>query len=225
MDERLDMAFERWAKRNEELGRVIVVDRSALRALSANSARGSLRWFAAGLWVELLLAIVPVVWLGNFAAGAVHAPIEFASAVVLDVFAILLLANVAMQLATLRSIDYDGPVTRVQAALERVRLLRLRAARGIFVFAVFAWVPLCIVGFAALFGIDVAATFDRTWLIVNVIVGVAFVPFAIWISRLLETRASSNAVWQYVVRTIAGSNLNAALGSIDRIAEFRRETP
>ena len=108
MDERLDMAFERWAKRNEELGRVIVVDRSALRALSANSARGSLRWFAAGLWVELLLAIVPVVWLGNFAAGAVHAPIEFASAVVLDVFAILLLANVAMQLATLRSAKKRG---------------------------------------------------------------------------------------------------------------------
>src|SRR5579871_5726201 len=108
MEERFDAAIERWARRNEELGRIVVVDRGALQALTAGAARGPLRRFAAGVWFELVMAIVPVVWLGNFAAGALRSPVAFASAVVLDVFAILLLINVAMQLATIRSIDYGG---------------------------------------------------------------------------------------------------------------------
>ncbi len=223
MDERLDLAFERWTKRNEELGRIIVVDRTAVSALGPNGARGPLRWFAAGLWLELILAIVPVVWLGNFAAGALHAPIAFGSAVVLDVFAILLLVNVAMQVATLYSIRYDGPVTKVQSALERLRVLRLRAARGIFAFAVLAWLPLCVVGLAALFGNDVVRMLDVTWIVVNLLVGIAFIPFAIWLCRLFETRAGLHSAARFFAGTISGSQLNAALASLERIQTFRNE--
>jgi hypothetical protein len=198
-----------------------VVDRSALSAAGPNGARGPLRWFAAALWFELILAIVPVVWLGNFAAGAVHAPIVFGSAVVLDVFAILLLVNVAMQVATLYTIQYDGAVTKVQSALERLRVLRLRAARGIFASAVFAWLPLCLVGLAALFGNDVVRMLDIKWVVANLLVGVAFVPFAVWLCRLFETRAELHAAGRIVAGTVSGSRLNAALASMERIEAFR----
>jgi hypothetical protein len=220
MDERFDAAFERWAERNAELGRIVVVDRAALQALTAGAARGPLRWFAAGLWVELVLAILPVVWLGNVAAGAVRWPLVFASAVVLDVFAILLLVNVAMQLATLKGIDYDGPVARVQSAIERLRLLRLRAARGIFVFAVFAWLPLCIVGFGAIFGYDAVAMLDRNWVVVNFVVGVAVIPLAVWLSRIFEARAGSSRIVRTVLGTISGTNLSAATAALDRVRAF-----
>jgi hypothetical protein len=221
MDERFDAAFERWARRNEELGRIVVVDRGALQALTVNAARTPLGRFAVGLWIELLLAIVPVVWLGNFAAGALKAPVVFSSAVVLDVFAILLLVNVGMQLVTLNSIDYAGPVVRVQAALERLRLLRLRAARGIFAFAVFAWLPLCVVGFAALFGDGAVRMLDVTWMAVNLLVGIAFIPLAIWLCRLAETHAGSSHAMRVVVATISGSSLNAAFAALERVQTFR----
>ncbi len=106
-----------------------------------------------------------------------------------------------------------------------MRLQRLRAARGIFAFALLAWVPLAIVGLRAVFGIDVSASLDRTWLLVNVAAGVAFVPLAIWICRLLEQRAGSNAAWQYVLRTISGSNLTAAFAAIRSVEDFRAESP
>jgi hypothetical protein len=225
MDERFDRAFERWAQQNRDLGRIVVVDRGALHALSSNGVRGPLRWFQAGLWAELGLSICTVAWLGNAAADWVHEPVAFVSAVVLDVFAILLLINLGMQIATLRSIDYAGPVALVQSALERLRLQRLRAARGIFAFALLAWVPLAIVGMHAVFGVDVSATLDRTWLLANVAAGVVFVPVAIWICRLLETRAGSNAAWQYVLRTISGSNLTAAFGALRSVEDFKSEAP
>jgi hypothetical protein len=221
MDERFDAAFERWARRNEELGRIVVVDRAALQALTVHAARGPLRRFAVGLWIELLLAVVPVVWLGNFAAGVLKAPIVFSSAVVLDVFAILLLVNVGMQLATLNAIDYAGPVVRVQAALERLRLLRLRAARGIFAFAVFAWLPLCVVGLAALFGDAAVRMLDVTWMAANLLVGIAFIPLAIWLCRLAETHVGSSRAVRAVVATISGSSLNAAFAALERVETFR----
>jgi hypothetical protein len=225
MDERFDRAFERWLQQNRDIGRIVVVDRGALHALSGNGVRGPLRWFQAGLWGELALAICTVAWLGNAAADWVHQPVAFVSAVVLDVFAILLLINLGIQIATLRSIDYAGPVALVQSGLERLRLQRLRAARGIFAFALLAWVPLAIVGLRAVFGIDVSASLDRTWLLVNVAAGVAFVPLAIRICRLLEQRAGSNAAWQYLLRTISGSNLTAAFAALRSVEDFRSESP
>jgi hypothetical protein len=224
MDERFDRAFERWVQQNRDFGRIVVVDRGALHALSSNGVRGPLRWFQAGLWAELALSICTVAWLGNAAADWVHEPVAFGSAVVLDVFAILLLINLGMQIATLRSIDYAGPVALVQSKLERLRLQRLRAARGIFAFALLAWVPLAIVGLRAVLGIDVSASLDRTWLWVNVAAGMAFVPVAIWICRVLETRAGSNVAWQYVLRTISGSNLTAAFAALRAVDDFRNES-
>lgn len=223
MDERFSAAFERWAQRNEEAGRIVVVDRAALRGLTANGTRGPLRRFAIGLWVELVLAIVPVVWLGNFAAGVWNAPVVFALTVVLDVFAILLLVNVALQLATLHSIDYAAPVVNMQAALERLRVLRLRAARGIFAFAVLAWLPMCVVGFAALFGVSAVRMLDVPWMIVNLLVGIAFVPLAIWLCRLAQTRAGSSRAVRAVVETISGSSLNAAFAALERVETFRQD--
>jgi hypothetical protein len=224
MDERFDKAFDRWLQQNRDLGRIVVVDPGALHALSKNGVRGPLRWFQAGLWAELAMAICSVAWLGSAASDWVHEPVAFVSAVVLDVFAILLLINLGMQIATLRSIDYAGPVALMQSGLERLRLQRLRAARGIFAFALLAWLPLAIVGLRAVFGIDVSAALDRTWLVVNVAAGVAFVPIAIWICRLLETRAGSNAAWQYVLRTISGSNLTAAFATLRSVEDFRSES-
>lgn len=225
MDERFDKAFEHWLQQNRDIGRIVVVDRGALHALSGNGVRGKMRWFQAGLWAELALAICTVVWLGNAAADWLHQPVAFVSAVVLDVFAILLLINLGMQVATLRSLDYAGPVALVQSGLERLRLQRLRAARGIFAFALLAWVPLAIVGMRAVFGVNVSGALDRTWLVANVAVGVAFVPIAIWICRLLEQRAGSNVAWQYVLRTISGSNLTAAFAALRSVEDFRNESP
>lgn len=225
MDNRFDRALERWLQQNRDLGRIVVVDRGALHALSSSGVRGPLRWFQAGLWAELALSICTVAWLGNAAADWVHEPVAFVSAVVLDVFAVLLLINLGMQIATLRSIDYAGPVALMQSGLERLRLQRLRAARGIFAFALLAWVPLAIVGLRAVFGIDLSASLDRTWLLVNVAAGVAFVPIAIWICRLLETRAGSNVAWQYVLRTISGSNLTTAFAALRSVEDFRSESP
>jgi hypothetical protein len=224
VDDRLDVAFAQWMKKNEEFGRIVVVDRAALNALSRQNVRGPLRWFAAGLWFELVMAIVPVVFLGYFGYGALHAPVELASAAILDVFAILFLANVVAQLAALYGIDYDGPVATVQSALERVRVLRLRAARGIFVFAVLAWLPLCIVGLSALFGSGMVGALDVNWIAANLIVGILFVPFAIWLCRFVERRAGSGPFVRAVVATISGSKLNAALSKLGEVERFTRDS-
>jgi hypothetical protein len=102
-------------------------------------------------------------------------------------------------------------------------VLRIRHAQGLLLMAPLAWAPLGIVVLEALFGLDAYSVFGSAYIWANVLVGLAVIPLAIWMSRKVGPRVSGSPVIRYLTRTIGGSSLNAATGFLAELSEFEGE--
>jgi hypothetical protein len=67
------------------------------------------------------------------------------------------------------------------------------------------------------------ALLGASYLVWNVIVGVAVIALAIWVSRKLATRIERSSIVQGLMNTLAGYNLNAATQSLRNLKDFERE--
>ncbi len=185
--------------------------------------RSAIGWLTFSAILEVLFALASVVLLGSFLGDHIGMPKFAVPAAVLDVFAIGFLINVIRQVVVARQIDFGGPIAAMQKKLETLRVLRIRYTQGLLVIAVLAWPPLCIVLFKAFFGLDAYELFGWTYIWVNVLVGLAVIPLAIWAAKKIGDRTSGSPAVQYIVRTISGSSLNAAADSLAKLSEFETE--
>jgi hypothetical protein len=72
----------------------------------------------------------------------------------------------------------------------------------------------------AALGVDVWRTFDRTWLVTNVFIGLAVITVGIWVARKLASRLN-----QKFLNDLAGYNLNAASRFLADLARFEEDEP
>ena len=84
--------------------------------------------------------------------------------------------------------------------------------------------PAVYVGFKALFGLDAYSIFSAEYFWANVLVGLAIIPLAIWLSKAFGARLGGSGSMRYVVRTISGSSLNAASDALANLSEFENES-
>lgn len=222
-DTDLDHFKARWAQYDRQLDSAIRLNHRLLTAMNLKPVRSAMRWLRVPLVIETLFALMTVVLLGSFIADNIGA-VRFAlPAVALDVFAIALLNNLIRQIAITGQVDHGQSIASIQKKLEALRLLRIRYTQGLFLIAVLAWPLLCIVGFKALFGLDAYNIFGSAWVWANVLVGLAIIPLAIWLSRTFGGRLSGSPAMRYIVRTISGNSLNAATDALDELSEFERD--
>jgi len=186
----------------------------------AETALRRLSWF---LWLDLLVDIPIVVWLGSFIADHIAEPRFVIPAAILDLFVIALLGLGIRQLVALGKADPGAPVVALQKQTERLRIERLRATKLTLLLAPLLWIPMLIVGLKGFLGVDAWAVFDRAWLAGNLVFGVAFVLLALWISRRYADRMERSPFVQRVMRDLAGYNLNAALGYLGALERFEAE--
>lgn len=225
MNTDLDQFKATWAQYDQKLDGVIRLNHRLLSEMNLKPVRSAMRWLRVPLIIETLFALVTVVLLGSFVADN-FGTVRFAlPAAVLDLFALVSLNNLIRQIVVTGQIDYGQPIASIQKRLEALRLLRIRYVQGLFLIAVLTWPLLCIVGFKALFGLDAYQVFGPAYIWANVLVGVAVIPLAIWLSRAFGARLSGSPVMQYIVRTISGSSLNAAADALAKISEFEDEPP
>jgi hypothetical protein len=72
--------------------------------------------------------------------------------------------------------------------------------------------------------VDAYAIFNSAWLAANVALGVAVIPLAVWISKRYADRMERSPLLQFLMRDLAGYNLNAATGFLDSLARFEEES-
>jgi len=197
----------------------VVVRAAALRERGLKATGSAMRRLQAYLWLELGLSLLAALFLGDFMAS--HLELRFlVPALVLDVFAIAHVIFGARQLVTLGRVTFDAPVVAVQRELETLRMGRIRMTKWTLLLGPLLWIPLLVVALEGFAGVDACAVFDRTWIIANVLFGVAFVPTMLVVSKRLVDRFAGSPLLGRLFRDIAGRNLSVAQSFLDELARF-----
>ena len=210
----LDELKQKWAEHDRKLDTSIRLNRLLVREIFTRRARYALWRLAVLLGLGSIGMLAVIGWLGAFLYGHL-ATLRFVwPAAVLDAFAIAALAALIAQIALALQTDYGQPVAAIQKRLEKLRMVRVCYVQALLAASPLVWILGFIVAMKAAFGVDVYATFDRGWLVSNVVFGVAFIPVAFWLARRYGRRFEDQ---------IAGYNLKAARDFIATLAEFESE--
>ena len=201
---------------NAKAAKSVTIPAAKLRTLGLRRARSATQHLAAYLWVELALNLLAVVLLGAFAVSHT-APRFLAPALVLEVAALSHVLFSARQLVALGRLDFAAPVVAIQRELETLRIGRIGMTKWTLLLSPLLWIPLLVVTLEGFFRVNTYAVFDRTWLLTNVLFGVAFVPAMLAVSRRLADRFEGSPTLRRIVRDIAGRNLSAAQDFLDEI--------
>jgi hypothetical protein len=219
----LDELKQKWADYDRKLETNIRLSRQLLMATNLNRVRSPLRRLAFFQSLEAIFQFGVVVVLGSFIYDQISAPRFALPAAALDVFAIAILVAMIRQIAGALQIDYDRPIAVIQKQLADLRVLRIRYIQGIFLVATLAWTPLQIVALKGFWGVDAYKSFGAAYLVANLLVGLAIIPLAVWLSKKLGDRMGRSPFLQRFMRDLAGYNLNAATSFLATISEFEKE--
>jgi hypothetical protein len=197
----------------------VVVRAAALREKGLTATGSAMRRLRAYLWLELGLSLFAAFLVGDFIASHLQ-PRFLVPALVLDAFAIAHVTFGARQLVTLGRVTFDAPVVAVQRELETLRMGRIRVTKWTLLLGPLLWIPLLVVALEGFVGVDAYAVFDRTWIITNVLFGVAFIPAMLVLSKRLVDRFAGSPLLARLLRDVAGRNLSAAQSFLDELARF-----
>jgi hypothetical protein len=219
----MDDLRKTWAEYDRKLDTNIRLSRQLLASANLNRARSALQRLAVFLAMESVVQLAVVVALGNFIYEHIAMARFVLPAAALDVFAIAILAAMIRQIAGALQIDYGKPITAIQKQLENLRVFRIRYIQGIFLVATLAWTPLQIVALKGFWGLDAYILFGTAYLVANLLVGLAIIPLAIWLSKKFSDRMGRSPMIQRLMKDLAGYNLNAATGFLATLSEFEDE--
>jgi serine/threonine-protein kinase len=216
----LDDLKQSWQEADRKLDAGLRLNTVRLYVTTLKKAETSLRRLSWFLWLDLLVDIPLVVLLGSFIADHITEPRFVLPAVTIDLFVIALMGLGIRQLVALAGTDPGEPVVALQKRTESLRIERLRAVKLTLLASPLLWIPMLIVGLKGFLGVDAYAIFDHAWLAANVLLGLAVIPLAVWISRRYADRMGRSPFIQRVMRDLAGHNLNAAQNFLGTLARF-----
>ena len=219
----LDEMKKQWAEHDRKLDQSIRLNRQLLSTTKLNGARSAMQRMAAFLGLEAAVQLAVVIALGSFIYEHI-AMVRFAlPAAALEVFAIAILVAMIRQIAVGLQIDYDEPIAVIQKQLEDLRVLRIRYIQGIFLAATLAWTPLMIVALEGFWELDAYRLFGTAFMVSNLLVGLAIIPLAFWLSKRFSDRMGRSPFIQRLMKDLAGYNLNAAAGFLTTLSQFEDE--
>jgi hypothetical protein len=219
----LDEMKQSWQAYDRKLDASLQLNAHLLRTTLLGRTRTALGTLSRLLWVELFAMVAALAWCGWFIAGHLGELRFSAPAVGIGLCALGLAIATGRQLAGLLELDYGQPVLAIQARLEALRLVRLRATLAALVLGPLMWVPVLIVLMKGVLGVDAYVLFSPAWIVSNVLFGVAVLAGAVWVSRRYADRMEASPRIRRLMRDLAGRNVNQALGFVDELRRFGQE--
>ncbi len=213
----LDEMRTLWTQHNEKLDESIRLNRALLSASRLRSAKSALARTASSLWLGAAVWLAIVIALGNFVYQ--ESGLQFVlPAVLLDLYAVGMLAANVRQLARIRQIEFGGEVATVQLQLEMLRVLRIRITRGALLAGAIVWAPFAIVIARVVLGIE---TYSLPWLCANLAFGLLLIPLVYWVSNRFGDRLHGSPFLQRLMKDIAGQNLEDARAFLADLSAMR----
>jgi len=219
----LEELRERWQEQDRKLDELRRAGARAVRGAAAGRAETAARRAGRGIVFELVLSLVPIFWLGSFAADHVRSPRFFFPAAALDVFAIATVVRLARQRAALSALDWAGPVVDIQKRLATVRLGRARLTLWTLAVAPLLWPPLLIVALEGFLGVDAWAAFGAPFIAANFLFGAAVLGAAVWGARRYAGALEGPGFGRRVLAVLGGGSLAASEAALAEIERYARE--
>jgi len=219
----LDELKQKWAEHDRKLEVNIRLTRQLLTATKMNRARSALQRLAVFLALESVVALAVIIVLGSFIGDHI-AMVRFAvPAAALDLFEIATLIVLIQQIRLALYIDYSNPVAAIQKQLESLRMLHIRQFQWTLLLAPLLWTPLLIVALEGFLLVDAYKTVGAAYLLANLLVGLAIIPLAIYLSKKFGDRMDTSPKIQWLMKGLSGYNLNAASDFLATLSEFEEE--
>lgn len=209
-----------WTAYDRKIEDSLRINLQVIRELQLHKSQSALRRLWHGVGIELLINLLGVVGLHVFIFEHFRELRFLLPALLLDVVALGLVAFGGYQLAVVRTTDFSIPVLDLQKQLTTLRIRRIRVTQWTALIAPLLWVPLLVVVFKGLLGIDVYAAFDSTWLVVNVAFGVAVIPIGWLICRYGARRFRASAWLNRLMDDVAGRSLVEAILHLNRLMDL-----
>lgn len=219
----LDDLKEAWTTHGEMLERSLTINERLLRETLLRKVR-----FALGphiLWraVEVALGVAALVVVVPILVAHLDDPRYAFVAGGLALFLVGMAALSAGLVVKSLNLDYGGPVTTLQGDVERLKLLEYRAFKWALLGGVAIWLPLALVLFEALTGLDALARVHLGWLVGNIVLGLAALGLGHLLSRRYVERADAGPRAHRLVQALSGRSLRVATGHLEELARFERE--
>lgn len=172
---------------------------------------------------ELAVAILTVIWSGNFLwenlAALQRSPFSALPVGMLHALAIVTIGLSVRQLITIASLDYSQPILDTQVKIASLRSLRVRSTQWLFLIGLPLWVLIPSIAGQAIVGVGFIHEIDKGWLVANLVFGVAAAAAIVYAARRLRDRSS---VFQKIDDLIAGTAIAKAQRLLADVQGFAR---
>ena len=222
----LDDLKVEWGKRDAALSRALNMNTALLREALINARRAKIRNRAEMGPFGIAVWVLTLVLMGSFIANHWGEWRFVFPAALIHIWTIAMGAIGFQQRAELNAIDYSAAPTLVQQRLAAIRARRAHVFQWAFLTGqVIWWIPFFIVIMKGALNVDLYALSDfmRTFLAVNVAIGLALIPIALFAARFLSTRLQGNSAWRSFIDGVAGRDLTEARALAERLAKFEEE--
>jgi hypothetical protein len=222
----LDDLKAEWGKRDEALSRSLHVNTSLLRESLVDARRAKIRRHAEMGPFGIAVWILTLILMGSFIANHWGEWRFVAPAAAIHIWTITMGVIGFHQRAQLEAIDYGAAPTQIQQRLAKLRELRARTFQWAMLTGQLVWwVPFFIVVMKGLLGVDLYTVSEAMpgILAVNFAIGLAFIPLAWIVARVLSARLQGNSAWRAFIDGVAGRDLTEARALAQRLAKFEEE--
>lgn len=221
----LDDLKTEWLARDRQLDaslrmNTLLLRETLLEKHSANVSR------AGGNLFQILFSIPFLAFFGWFISRHLNEPAFLVPAVLLQAWTVTMLALTIHQRMQLRNLDYGRPVLELQGQIEQIKIVRVSMFKWSFLTGqLLWWIPFTLVLVKGLLGVNLytISPFMATFIAWNLAIGIAFIPLALWVSKLLVGRLGNSPRFQKFTDGIAGSDVVVAREFLAKLARFERE--
>ena len=217
----LDELQQVWKQYDQNVSVLIKKNRHNFIEVKLEKTQSALTKLSWKLFIEAGLTFVILLLTGSFLADHFR-EIKFCiPAIVLHASVVCIFMAIIFQIKTIRQIDFSEPLTLVQKQMETFRLMDLRILKWVLLCAPLLWVPLAIVLFKAFLNVDIYDYVSNTYIIVNIIFGVSFIPLMIWFAKKYLTH---KPFFRRILDEESGHLLKTASRFLRDIIEFENDS-
>jgi len=170
-----------WRGMEERLARQELALTRVRERRTLDSLQARLRLTSAGLWLQLAIGMLVVLWAGSYWFDHLGEPHLVAYGVGVHLWGIGLLAASALQLTRLSQVDYRAPVLEVQRRMLALRRSRVASERALLIAGSVGWVPVVFIALASI-GMDVWRR-SPDLVLWNLVAGIGIAALVAWLTH------------------------------------------
>jgi hypothetical protein len=212
-----------WAAHSAMLERSLAIDERLLREVLLRKVRIAVAPYILWRTLEMALGIAMLSIVVRIVAAHVSEPRYTVVAGALAAFLGVITALCAYLLVKSVTLDNGGPVTAIQRQVERIKLVEYQALKWAVLGGVVAWLPAALISFEALTGVDALARVDLSYLVANLVFGLAVLGLGHVLSRQYVERPDLGPTARRLVDALSGRALRSASAHLAELARFERE--